>query len=154
MNLKSLSYINTWNTVLDPSLWNYGSEIKSVFLQLDRAVLVLLIWLIIIFGIFYTVETKNIRNIGDVIFVSGIIGITWKIFNYTLGLYLFCKYPFKIQNELGKIEKLCETNKISYLSVDGEISLCALIWVGTGVYRDLWLPFLLFFIIFARFQAI
>ena len=84
----SFQYVN-------PSVRNYRSERRFILFQLGRAVVVLLIWLIIVFGIFYTAETKNITDVG-VIFISRIIGIIWQIFNYNLGLYLFYKYPCKI----------------------------------------------------------
>ena len=177
----SFQYVN-------PSLQNYGSKSKFILFQLGRAVMALLIWLIIIFGIFYTAETNNIKNIR-VTLLSRIIGITWQFFNYNLGLYLFYKYPFKVQIELKEIEELCETDEskskmkerirclsmqmrnytivsfitfamlrlitaIIYLSVDGKISLCSLMWIGAGVYRALCLPFLLFFMFFVKLQAI
>lgn len=99
----SFQYVN-------PSWRNYRSERRYILFRLGRAVMLLLIWFIIVFGIFYTAETKNITDVG-VIFASRIIGIIWQIFNYNLGLYLFYKHPWKIQHELEEIEKLCETNE-------------------------------------------
>ena len=106
-----------------PSLGNYKSETRYILFRLGRAVMLLLIWSITVFGIFYTAETKNITEVG-VIFVSRIIGIIWQIFNYNLGLYLFYKYPYKIQHELEEIEKLCET-KESKRKMKEKLRYCA-----------------------------
>ena len=112
----SFQYVN-------PSLRNYRSERRFILFQLGRAAVVLLIWFIIVVGIFYTAETRNITDVG-VIFVSRIIGIIWQIFNYNLGLYLFYKYPCKIQLELEEIEKLCETDESKY-KMQRKLRYCA-----------------------------
>lgn len=112
----SFQYVN-------PSWRNYRSKRRYILFRLGRAVMLLLIWFIIVFGIFYTAETKNITDV-DVIFASRIIGIIWQIFNYNLGLYLFYKHPWKIQHELEEIEKLCETNE-SKVKMQKKLTYCA-----------------------------
>ena len=47
----------------------------------------------------------------------------WQIFNYFIGLYLFYKYPYKIQTEREEIRNLCNTYETTN-KMDREFQCC------------------------------
>ena len=101
---------------VDPCSGNYKSKRNFVLFKLDRIVMTLLIWLIVGFAIFYSIETRYTTYIDaltnrDIILIGRTVGSIWQIFNYNLGLYLFYKYPYKIQKELEEMIELVKTNE-------------------------------------------
>ena len=86
------------------------SKLKFISFQLGRVVAALLIWLVIGFGFFYTIETRNSTDVNALthqhfIFIGRTFGNLWQIFNYNIGLYLFYKFPRKIQDEINELVK-------------------------------------------------
>ena len=84
------------------------SKLKFISFQLGRVVAALLIWLVIGFGFFYTIETRNSTDVNALthqhfIFIGRTFGNLWQIFNYHIGLYLFYKFPCKIQEEIHEL---------------------------------------------------
>ena len=95
---------------VDPGLEIGKSKLKFISFQLGRVVAVLLIWLVIGFGFFYTIETRNSTDVNalthqHLIFIGRTAGNLWQIFNYHIGLYLFYKFPCKIQAEISELVK-------------------------------------------------
>ena len=95
---------------VDPGLEIGKSKLKFISFQLGRVVAVLLIWLVIGFGFFYTIETRNSTDVNalthqHLIFIGRTAGNLWQIFNYHIGLYLFYKFPCKIQVEISELVK-------------------------------------------------
>ena len=95
---------------VDPCLKNGKSKLKLILFQLGRVVAVLLIWFVIGFGFFYTIETRNSTDVNalthqHLIFIGRTAGNLWQIFNYNIGLYLFYKFPSKIQKEISELVK-------------------------------------------------
>lgn len=101
---------------VDPCLGNYKSKRNFVLFKIGRIMMTLLIWLIVGFAIFYSIETRDTTYIDaltnpDIILIARTVGSIWQIFNYNLGLYLFYKYPYKIQKELEEMKELVKTNE-------------------------------------------
>ena len=99
---------------VDPNKESYRFRINFVFFQVARMTATLTIWAIIVFAFYYTFSTINATNIDaftdrNMIFLGRIVGDVWQIFNYFIGLYLFYKYPYKIQTEREEIRNLCNT---------------------------------------------
>ena len=87
----SFQYVN-------PSLKIGKSKLKFILFQLGRVVVALIIWLVIGFAFFYTIETRNSTDANaltqhNLIFIGRTAGNLWQIFNYNIGLYLFYKFP-------------------------------------------------------------
>ena len=96
---------------VDPCAENYKSKLKFILFKLGHIVVTILIWLIVGFGIQYSIETRNTTYVDaltnwDIILIGRTLGSIWQIFNYNLGLYLFYKYPYKLQKESQEIEEL------------------------------------------------
>ena len=101
---------------VDPCLENYKSKKNFILFQLGRVIVVLLIWLVIGFGFFYTIETRNTTLVNALtnrvfIMLKRILGNLWQIFNYNVGLYLFYKYPCKIQDEIKELGEITGINR-------------------------------------------
>ena len=99
---------------VDPNKESYRFRINFVFFQVARMTATLTICAIIVFAFYYTFSTINATNIDaftdrNMIFLGRIVGDVWQIFNYFIGLYLFYKYPYKIQTEREEIRNLCNT---------------------------------------------
>ena len=99
----SFQYVN-------PSLKIGKSKLKFILFQLGRVVVALIIWLVIGFAFFYTIETRNSTDANaltqhNLIFIGRTAGNLWQIFNYNIGLYLFYKFPYKVQKEMKELVK-------------------------------------------------
>ena len=99
---------------VDPNIESYRFRINFVFFQVARMIVALTICGIIVFAFYYTFATINTTVIDDftdhnTILLGRTVGDVWQIFNYFIGLYLFHKYPFKIQKEREEIRNLCNT---------------------------------------------
>ena len=103
---------------VDPSLENYKSKTNFIFCQLGRVIVALLIWFVIGFAFFYTIETLHLPIVNalthrHLIFIGRTVGTLWQIFNYNIGLYLFYKYPCKINEEIKELgETSASKNKV------------------------------------------
>ena len=100
---------------VDPGLEIGKSKLKFISFQLGRVVAVLLVWLVIGFGFFYTIETRNSTLVNalthqHVIFIGRTAGNLWLIFNYHIGLYLFYKFPCKLQEEISELVEISGSN--------------------------------------------
>ena len=100
---------------VDPCAENYNSKRKFILFKLGRIVVTMLIWLIVGFTIYYSIETTNTTYIDaltntNIIFIGRTFGSIWQIFNYNLGLYLLYKYLYKLLEELQEIGELDKVN--------------------------------------------
>ena len=96
---------------VDPYLGNYKSKESFILFHIGRVLVILLIWLIIGFGFFYTIETRNSHDVNALthqhfILIGRTVANLWQIFNFHIGLYLFYKYPTKIQNEIQEFKEI------------------------------------------------
>ena len=99
---------------VDPCAENYKCKLKFILFKLGRIVVTILIWLIVGFAIQYSIETRNTTYVDaltnwDIILIGRTLGSIWQIFNFNLGLYLFYKYPYKLQKEsqeIGEFDKI------------------------------------------------
>ena len=114
---------------VDPCAENYKSKRNFILFKLGRIVVTILIWLIVGFAIYYSIETRNTTYIDaltnrDIILIGRTLGSIWQIFNYNIGLYLFYKYPYKLQKELQEIGELDKVNN-SKGEMDKKLRYCA-----------------------------
>ena len=96
---------------VDPYLRNYKSKISFILFQIGRVLAIVLNWLVIGFGFFYTIETRNSHDVNalthqHLILIGRTAGNLWQIFNFHVGLYLFYKYPSKIQDEIHEFKEI------------------------------------------------
>ena len=113
---------------VEPNIESYRFRINFVFFQVGRVIVALFICGIIVFAFYYTFATINTTNIDaftdrNMIFVGRIVGGVWQICNYFTGLYLFYKYPYKIQTERQEIRNLCNTYETT-IKMDQEFQCC------------------------------
>lgn len=67
---------------VDPFAENYKSKQNFILFKLGRIVVAILIWLIVGFTIYYSIETRNTTYIDaltsrDIIFIGRTLGSTW-----------------------------------------------------------------------------
>lgn len=67
---------------VDPFAENYKSKQNFILFKLGRIVVAILIWLIVGFTIYYSIETRNTTCIDaltsrDIIFIGRTLGSTW-----------------------------------------------------------------------------
>ena len=96
---------------VDPYLGNYKSKKSFILFQIGRVLVILLIWLVIGFGFFYTIETRNSHDVNalthqHLILIGRATANLWQIFNFHIGLYLFYKHPSKIQDEIQEFKEI------------------------------------------------
>ena len=99
---------------VDPDAANYKCRRNLRFFQMCRLLISILISSFIGFIFYYTVieidQHVDFRKSRDIATFVRTVKNIWENFDYYIGLYLFSKYPDKVEEELKEMKQLCDND--------------------------------------------
>ena len=99
---------------VDPCGTNYKSRRNLQFFQMCRLLISIIISSFIGYSFYYTVieidQHVDFRKSSDIALFVRTVKNIWENFDYYIGLYLFSKYPYRVEEELETMTRLCDND--------------------------------------------